>query len=414
MINATSITDYPRYKHRGFLLDTARHYMPLPIILKHLDAMSYNKFNVFHWHLVDHQAFPFVSRVYPELSEKGAYHPQLKVYKPDDVTRVIEYARLRGIRVIPELDTPGHMESWGRSHPEIITMCYENGEPFGRLGTINPIKNETYTFVRNLFREIVEVFSDDFVHLGADEVTYDCWKSNPEIQAFMNDKSWNEDYSSLEELYQTKLFQIITDLKAKYIIWQDPIDNNVTVNQDTIVQVWKDPSLDPILPPYREGLEKVTKLGLKTILSAPWYLNYISYGPDWKNFYQTEPEDFNGTAEQKKLLIGGEACMWAEYVDGGNVIPRIWPRAAAIGERLWSANDVRDVDMANVRLDQQRCRMVRRGINAEPIAPGYCGRYEYAMNDPWGSDQTNEASVNTPFHIGIIYMMVALVCFSIF
>ncbi|MED6257252.1 hypothetical protein ATANTOWER_016422 [Ataeniobius toweri] len=119
-------------------------------------------------------------------------------------------------------------------------------------------------------------------------------------------------------------------------------------------------------------MSKVTAAGYTTILSAPWYLDYISVGQDWQKYYKVEPLNFNGTEEQKKLVIGGEACLWGEYVDATNLTPRLWPRASAVAERLWSAKEVTDIGDAYSRLSVHRCRLVVRGIPAEPLSPSFC------------------------------------------
>lgn len=126
-------------------------------------------------------------------------------------------------------------------------------------------------------------------------------------------------------------------------------------------------------------MEKSTRDGYKTLLSSPWYLNVIKYGSDWYDYYAVEPLNFTGTEQQKKLIIGGEACMWSEFVDGTNSIARFWPRASAVGERLWSKSDVNDREEAKYRLDDHRCRMLRRGIEAQPVFNGVCGNYEAYM-----------------------------------
>ncbi|XP_072837637.2 beta-hexosaminidase subunit alpha [Pogona vitticeps] len=366
-INKTDVVDFPRFPHRGLLLDTSRHYLPLKAILETLDAMAYNKLNVFHWHIVDDPSFPYESMVFPELSGKGAYNSATHVYTSSDVKRVIEHARLRGIRVISEFDTPGHTRSWGPGTPGLLTPCYAGPKPSGTYGPVNPILNTTYQFMTKFFGEVSAVFPDFYVHLGGDEVDFTCWKSNPEIQAFMTKMGFGKDYTKLESFYIQRLLDIVSSYGKGYVVWQEVFDNGVKLKPETVVHVWKENA-----GPYQEETAHVTKAGYRALLSAPWYLNRISYGQDWMAIYQVEPLAFEGSPEQKDLVIGGEACMWGEYVDATNLTPRLWPRAGAVAERLWSNQTVRSLQDAYTRLRDFRCTLLRRGIRAEPLFTGYC------------------------------------------
>uniref|UniRef100_A0A8B9L2E3 Beta-hexosaminidase n=1 Tax=Astyanax mexicanus TaxID=7994 RepID=A0A8B9L2E3_ASTMX len=349
-INKTSISDFPRFAHRGILLDTSRHYLPLKAILTNLEAMAMNKFNVFHWHIVDDNSFPFLSRTFPDLSQRGAFHPYTHVYTPSDVKMVIEFARMRGIRVVAEFDTPGHTQSWGKGQPDLLTPCFSGSSPTGTFGPVNPILNSTYDFMTRFFKEVSTVFPDAYIHLGGDEVDFSCWKSNPDIQKFMDQQGFGQDYKKLESYYIQRLLDIVNATNKGYMVWQEVFDNGVKLKGDTVVEVWMNNNVDG-------ELQKVTGSGFTTILSAPWYLDYVSYGQDWQKYYKVEPLSFQGTAEQKKLVIGGEACLWGEYVDGTNLTPRLWPRASAVGERLWSDENVKDINSAYNRLAKHRCRM---------------------------------------------------------
>ncbi|KAG8130983.1 hypothetical protein E2320_017606 [Naja naja] len=326
-VNESVISDFPRFAHRGILLDTSRHFLPLKVILTNL----------------------------------GAYIPNL-VYTPKDVHNVIEYARLRGIRVIPEFDTPGHAQSWRK---DILTPCYSGKHPSGSYGPINPILNATYDFMMKLFEEVGTVFPDDYIHLGGDEVDFSCWNSNPNVTEFMKKKGFGYWHFKLQSYYVEKILDIVSSLNKKSIVWQEVFDDRAKLQPDTVVEVWKN-----FL--YQLELARITKQGHQAILAAPWYLNVISYGEDWKRYYGVEPLDFIGRKSQKKLVLGGEACLWGEYVDATNLIPRLWPRASAVGERLWSSKNVTDISDASKRLSQHRCRMLRRGIAAQPLFVGYC------------------------------------------
>lgn len=173
-VNNTYIHDYPRFQHRGVLLDTSRHFISTNILKAHIEAMAANKMNVFHWHIVDDPSFPYQSYSFPELSQKGAFDPYNHVYSSSDVKDIIEFSRQRGIRVVSEFDTPGHTLSWGKALP-ILTPCYDGQKPNGEFGPMDPSNNATYEFLRIFVKELVDVFPDKYLHLGGDEVDFSCW-----------------------------------------------------------------------------------------------------------------------------------------------------------------------------------------------------------------------------------------------
>jgi len=364
----TKIVDFPRFHHRGFLIDTSRHFVNLKFILQFIDALSYSKFNVLHWHVTDDQSFPFVSRHFPDLANKGSRDPVKSVYTPADVQRVIDYGRFRGVRILPEFDTPGHVQSW-YSIPNLLTPCYRGGKPDGTHGPINPTLESTYVFLKEFFQEVSEVFPDPYLHLGGDEVYFGCWASNPQILSWMADHGMGKNFSLLEQYYEQRLLDIVSGLGKKYVVWQEVVDNHVKVKPDTVVNVWKGG--------WKNEMAEMTKMGFKTILSSCWYLNYISYGDDWRQYYNCDPHDWSGTEDQYKNVIGGTACMWGEFVDGVNLVSRSWSRGMTVGGRLWSSKETKSIEEAAYRMWEHRCRYLRRGIHADPIfASQYC-RHEW-------------------------------------
>jgi len=380
-IGTYEISDKPRFHYRGSLIDTSRHCYPLNVIFQHIDAMAYAKLNVLHWHIVDDQSFPYQSKTFPEMSRAGAFTPR-HVYSIEDVKAVINYAYNRGIRVIPEFDTPGHVtKGWNALNPPVLTDCYDaSGKKIG-TGPLNPTINRTYEVVAQLYAEIKSVFKDKFVHVGGDEVIQDCWLSNPQIREWMKSHPEVKTGADLQSYYIQRLLEILKQQGSSYIVWQEIFDDGNKLLPDTVVEVWKEEN-------WKDVMAAVTKAGFHSVLSAPFYLNYISYGLDWVKYYKTEPSDFEGGAEAEKsgLLSGLEVCMWSEFVDATNFIPRSWPRTAAVAERAWSDKSVTDVDSAQARIQEFRCKLLERGINAEPIADGWemgppLNGYTYCENE---------------------------------
>ncbi|CAK1553097.1 unnamed protein product [Leptosia nina] len=368
-VNKTRINDFPQYSHRGLLLDTSRHYISVSNILKTLDAMAYNKMNVFHWHIVDDQSFPYQSERFPELSQQGAYDSSM-VYTKEDIQRVIEYARDRGIRVIPEFDVPGHTRSWGNAYPSVLTECYRQDKVVG-LGPMDPTKNITYKLLRDLFQEVQTWFPEKYFHIGGDEVELDCWRSNPELREYMD--KHNLTVPELHALFMQNAIPLLAN-DSEVVVWQEVFDERVPLSKDTLIQVWKGSWISEMVT--------VLTAGHRLIFSSTWYLDAL--GSNWPDYYWADPRQmvYDVTSNRTLLngVVGGEACMWGEMVDDRNVQSRVWPRASAVAERLWSANTLGrrsffDTLPSEVyhRMEEHTCRMIRRGVDAQPpTGPGFC------------------------------------------
>lgn len=200
------VSDAPRFPHRGLMLDTGRRFLSVPQILATLDAMSYAKLNVLHWHLVDDPAFPLEVVSLPLLSGKGALNAPRKThtYTPADVAAVVAAASDRGIRVIPELDSPGHATSWYRGYPHLATVC-PNAAPAEYYNPpMDPTSPAVDSFLRTLWHEVGLAFPDRYVHIGGDEVWFECWAANVTIAKYMRDHSINST-AELQALFEAKV-----------------------------------------------------------------------------------------------------------------------------------------------------------------------------------------------------------------
>lgn len=362
-----AIQDAPRFQWRGMLIDSSRHYLHVSSILRQLDAMSYNKFNIMHWHFVDDQSWPLVSKTYPNFSASGAYAPDA-IYTPDDVATIVSYAFDRGILIIPEFDMPAHASIWGQGYPDLVVAC-----PQGQT-LLNPT-GPVYTVLQGLLAELAPVFTHGFVHLGGDEVeNLYCWGNSTEVQAFMKAQNIPSTFA-LRTYFESQVQEIVIAANKRAILWEEVFDEGYTIDPSTIVNVWLS----------AEESATIAIAGFDVIHSYGWYLDQQIPGTPtnyfwldtWKNFYLNDPlYNTTLTPAQQKHILGGEASMWGEQVDDCDIDQRIWPRASATAERLWSSATLRDTDAAEGRLEHMRCRMVRRGVLASPIRPsseyGYC------------------------------------------
>lgn len=364
-----SIKDAPRFPHRGLLIDTARHFLSVSTILSVIDGLEQNKLNVLHWHITDAESFPLEIAAFPEMADAGAYDSDKK-YSAADVSQVVSYAKARGVRVIPELDTPGHSYAWGLGFSNLTASCpaYPYAANINNI-PLDPTSDFTWTVLSAIVAQLAEQFPDAMVHAGGDEVITACWQDDPAIATWMQQKGWGSDYTKLLGFHVNKLGGLLRGRNRTVVQWIEVFDAGVDVSPDTVFQVWKS----------KADLLAVIKAGYRAILSDSdaWYLN-CGFNPScayssWQTVYNNEPITGNPTPAQEALVLGGEAALWSEFANDANVGAQLWPRLSAAAERLWSPRSVNNATDAQPRLDYHSCRMrLRGGLASGPIGPGFC------------------------------------------
>ncbi len=336
-VPAVTIEDHPRFAWRGLMMDPCRHWMPVEVVKRNLDGMAAVKMNVFHWHLSENQAFRIESKKLPKLHELGSNG---LYYTQDQVRDVIAYARDRGIRVIPEFDMPGHSSSWFIGYPQLASAPgpYHLDNSFGVFDpAMDPTRETTYKFLDTFIGEMAKLFPDQFFHIGGDEVNGKKWLANPKIRAFMKKRKM-ETAADLQSYFNRRVQTIVKKHGKTMMGWDEVVHHDLPT--DALIQSWRGP----------KGLAQAARSGYRTILSNGYYIDLL-----WpaSRLYANDPmsgEAVALTPEQQTRILGGEATMWAELVTSENVDSRIWPRTAAIAERLWSPQNATDIDSMYRRL----------------------------------------------------------------
>lgn len=386
------IQDNPRFPHRGIMIDSARNFLPVESILQQIDIMSSVKMNVLHWHLVDTQSWPLVLKCYPEML-RDAYSKHER-YTIEDLKRVQVYARERGVRVIPEIDIPGHARAgWRQVDPSLVMCGYKfwNGyavEP--PPGQLNILNSNTYQVIYNVYNELSEVFTDEYFHVGNDELQKRCYPQD-----------WfdNQTLSDITERYLHSVLPLLNSVKGrKLIMWDDVLTSDGAVanlSRNITLQVWHKSS----------HIKDITRKGYNVVVSLADYLyldcgyggfltNDFRYtdspenegfntgkGGSWCSPYKTWQRiysfDFlqNLTDTEQGKVLGAEAVLWSEQVDFTVLTGKLWPRTAALAESLWSGNrdnkGLKLYDMG-LRILLFREYLVKLGHHASPLAPKFC------------------------------------------
>ncbi len=326
---AVHIEDKPRFPWRGFMFDVSRHFIPLDVIRRNLDAMAAVKINVVHLHLSDDQGFRMESKRFPKLHELGSdglYFTQAQIRD------LIDYAADRGIRIIPEFDMPGHSSSWFVGYPEISSGSgpYSIERTWGIFDpTMDPTREQTYKFLDKFIGEMAALFPDAYFHIGGDEVNGKQWDANPQIQAFMHAHQLKNN-QQLQQYFTERVQKIVAQHHKIMIGWDEILSPGMS--KDIVIQSWRG----------QASLAAAARQGYRGLLSSGYYLDAM-----WPAAQHYAVDPMSGDAatlapDEKSRILGGETCAWAEFLTPDNIDSRIWPRTAAIAERLWSPQETQD------------------------------------------------------------------------
>jgi hexosaminidase len=346
-----NINDAPRFAWRGLLIDVGRHFMPVEVIKRNIDAMVAVKMNVLHFHLTDDQGFRIESKKFPKLHQLGS---DGNYFSQDQIRDIVAYADVRGIRVVPEIDIPGHTSSWFVGYPELASGNgpYNISRKYGiMLPSMNPSKEETYNFLDTLFQEMITLFPDAYLHIGGDENNGKEWDANPSIQDFKKDNNLTNNHA-LQAYFNRRVLDILTKYNKKMIGWDEILQPDLPKN--IVIQIWRG----------KQSMENAVQKGFPVIFSHGYYIDLMQ--PAGLH-YQNDPLPASNTltGEQKQLVLGGEATMWAETITDETIDSRIWPRTAAIAERLWSPDTVQNIASMYQRMDKVSIELEELGITHE-------------------------------------------------
>ncbi|HEY6122538.1 MAG TPA: family 20 glycosylhydrolase [Pyrinomonadaceae bacterium] len=345
---AVLIQDQPRFPWRGLLIDVGRHFEPIEVLKRNLDAMAAVKSNVFHWHLTEDQGFRVESKKFPKLHLLGS---DGHYYTQDQVRDLIAYARDRGIRVVPEFDIPGHSTSWLVGYPELGSAPGPYSierQPGIFEPALDPTRDEVYKFLDGFLGEMASLFPDAYMHIGGDENEGKQWDRNPKIQSYMKEKGIKDNHA-LQAYFNQHLLKILQKHGKKMIGWDEVLQPELP--KDVVIHSWRGTT----------ALADAARKGYDGILSNGFYIDLIFPA---SQHYVTDPipADSTLTPDEAKHILGGEATMWGEWVTPETIDSRIWPRTAAIAERLWSRQNVRDIDDMYRRLNVISLQLEELGL----------------------------------------------------
>lgn len=362
-LKCVDIQDQPRYAWRGFMLDEARHFFGKAKVKQILDLMAYYKLNKFHWHLTDEQGWRIEIKKYPRLSAIGGLgnwsSPEGKeacFYTQEDIREIVAYAARRHIEVIPEIDMPGHATASNRAYPEYSGGGTREHPDF----TFNVGKEETYTFLTNVLREVAGLFPAPYLHIGGDEVAYgiEAWKTDPDVQAMMKREGLGT-VKEAERYFMRRMADTVRVIGKTLVGWDELLDLDIPADR-SVIMWWRHDRVNQ--------LKKSLQGGYSTVMCPrrPLYFDFIQHeshkwGRVWSGFCPLEdvyafPDKGMATwqisSEQLGNIRGIQANVWTERIqDARRLDFMLFPRMCALAEAAWTLPDMKNYESFTKRMD---------------------------------------------------------------
>ncbi|WP_417108606.1 beta-N-acetylhexosaminidase [Hominenteromicrobium sp.] len=331
-----TIEDAPHYGHRGLSLDCSRHFFTADEVKKVIDQMTRVKLNVLHWHLVDDQGWRIECKTLPLLHETtGTYYTQ------EEIRSVIEYARVRGMEIIPEIDMPGHTRSMIAAYPHL--SCFGEKTELCQFGGIFekilcPGKDETFAFIEKLLTEVCALFPDDRFHIGGDEAPKTEWKKCPHCKARMEALGLT-DYEDLQGYFTKRVVAILKKHGKRAVCWNDVLESK-DVDTENIIQYWTAQHEAPV-PAFIERGGKVIFSNMSAL-----YFDYPHGINSLNKVYHYQPVVMGKSYADSPNMLGYEAALWSEQVETPEHLEELlFPRLYAVSEIAWNeAGDYADFE----------------------------------------------------------------------
>ena len=383
------IEDFPRFGWRGVHIDESRHFFGKAAVKRILDQMAMHKLNVLHWHLTDSQGWRLPVAKYPLLTTVGAKRPYSTnqknladlfedgtygpcSYSRAEIAEIVAYAKERFIRILPEVDVPGHSAALLRAYPKL--GCFGENPSAAPADAVKNVvcagDDRVLEMLKDVFDEVAGMFPMEMIHIGGDEVNKANWRACPKCQARMKQHGLKTE-NDLQAWFLGEIAEHLAK-KGRRVVGWDEIILDGAAPKGCVVMSWRG----------AEGGRAAAAAGHESIM-CPHVSCYFDYSQGLEDDPATYPwfslplplekayayDPFEGIPEsQRKWVLGGQCCNWSEYTCNETELQwKMWPRTCATAEVFWSPAERRDfVDFLR-RMERHRRRLVGTGINCAPL-----------------------------------------------